>query len=89
MKKILKYSALAALCAMMSILSGCQPEGLDTAQFSDKNTALAAIAPNPVMRGGVLRIVGSNLESVSEIRFAGGVTVTSFETVSTGARSEL
>ena len=51
--------------------------------------SVAAIAPNPVMRGGVLRIVGSNLENVKEVKFAGDVTVTDIEVVEKGTHSEI
>ena len=63
MKNRLKYSVLAALCVALSLLAGCSSP-LDTDQFVDKGISLAAIAPNPVMRGGELHIVGSNLENV-------------------------
>ncbi|MBO4842504.1 MAG: hypothetical protein J5478_03915 [Bacteroidales bacterium] len=88
MKNRLKYSVLAALCVALSFLSGCTSQ-LDTDQFVDKGISLAALAPNPVMRGGELRIVGSNLENVKEVQFAGGVTVTSIQTVTTGRKSEI
>ncbi len=89
MKNTLKYSVLAALAAALFLFSGCQVEKLDTDQFSDRNVTLAAIAPNPVMRGAQLRIVGSNLQNVSAVKFAGDVSVTSIETVASGARSEI
>jgi hypothetical protein len=88
MKKTLKYSVLAALCVVMSLMSGCV-SSLDTDQFVDKGITLAAIAPNPVMRGGELHIVGSNLENVKEVRFAGGVSVTDIRTVVTGRKGEI
>ncbi len=87
MKKILKISAVAIMAFLLSGLTGCTREGLETDQFS--GFSLAAVAPNPVMRGGVLRIVGSNLENVTEVRFAGGVTVTDIEVVEKGSRSEI
>lgn len=89
MKNILKYSVMAAFSAAMLLLSGCATEELDTDQYSDKNVTLAAIAPNPVMRGGVLRLLGSNLDRVTEVRFAGNVSVTSIERVTSGPRSEI
>ena len=75
MKNTLKYSVLAAICVVMSVFTGCAPASLDTDQFADTGITLAAVQPNPVMRGGVLNIVGSNLQDVTEVRFAGGVTV--------------
>ena len=50
MKNIFKYSILATLIVAMSGLTACQQEELDTDQYAGK-LALAAIAPNPVMRG--------------------------------------
>ena len=90
MKNILKYSVLAAaFSAVLFLFAGCQPDGLDTDQFSERDVTLAAIQPNPVMRGGELRIIGSNLQNVSEVKFAGGVSVSSIQTIASGARSEI
>lgn len=88
MKNIFKYSILATLIVAMSGLTACQQEELDTDQFAGK-LALAAIAPNPVMRGAQLRVIGANLDKVTEVRFAGGATVTSIEKVAAGERSEI
>lgn len=88
MKNIFKHSLLAAAVLALASLTGCYQNKLDTDQYSG-TVALAAIAPNPVMRGGELRIIGSNLETVSEVRFAGGVTVTDITTVAAGPRSEI
>ena len=79
MKNSFRYSIVAVLFALI-ILPGCQQKELDTDQFSD-GVALSAIAPNPLMRGGALRIIGSNLYRVKEVRFAGDVSVTEFESV--------
>ena len=88
MKNIFKYSFLAALLITMTGLTACQNEELDTDQYAGK-IALAAISPNPVMRGGELRINGANLEKVSEVKFAGGASVSSIQTVTSGSRSEI
>ena len=88
MKNIFKYSILATLIVAMSGLTACQQEELDTDQYAGK-LALAAIAPNPVMRGAQLRVIGANLDKVTEVRFAGGATVTSIEKVAAGERSEI
>ena len=85
MKKILKYSLLAVLA--LAAVTGCKKEELDTDQFS--GFSLAAIAPNPVMRGGELRLVGNGLENVTEVQFAGGVTVSDITVVEKGSRSEI
>lgn len=85
MKKILKYTLFAALAL---VVAGCAKKELDTNPYGD-GVRFAAMSPNPVMRGGELRILGSNLDQVSEIRFAGDVTVTDFQVVSAGKTGEL
>lgn len=84
MKKILKYTLFSALAL---VLASCAKE-IDTNPYGE-GVRFAAMAPNPVMRGGELRILGSNLDQVSEIRFAGDVSVTDFQVVTTGATGEL
>ena len=88
MKNIFKHTLLAAAVLTLASLTGCVDNKLDTDQYAG-SVALAAIAPNPVMRGGELRIIGSNLETVTEVRFAGDVTVTDITTIASGARSEI
>lgn len=88
MKNIFKYSILAAIIVAMPCFTACQKDELDTDQYAGK-LALAAIAPNPVMRGSQLRVIGANLDKVTEVRFAGGATVTSIEKVASGDRSEI
>lgn len=88
MKKILTHILLSVSILSLAGLTGCNQNKLDTDQYSG-TVALAAIAPNPVMRGGELRIIGANLETVSEVRFAGGVTVSSIQTIAAGPRSEI
>lgn len=87
MKKILKYSLLAVLGFVMAATTGCKKSELDTDQFN--GFSLAAIAPNPVMRGGELRLVGGGLENATSVQFAGGVTVTDITVVTKGAQSEI
>ena len=86
MKKLFIYFTLISLCA--AALSSCVNQGLETDQFGDVLT-FSAMAPNPVMRGGELRIVGSNLEQVTEVRFAGEVTVTDIQVIQSGRQSEI
>ena len=88
MKNVLKYAAIAARCLSAVSLTGCKHEEYDTDQYAGA-VALSAVAPNPVMRGGELRILGTNLENVSEVRFAGGVTVTDFTVTKSGDHGEM
>lgn len=69
MNKIYKLAALLSVCLMA--FAGCAPEELSTDQLSDENVTFAAMAPNPVARGGALRIQGSNLDKVTEVRIPG------------------
>ena len=85
MKKIFTYTVLAALTLL---LSGCAKKELDTNPYGD-GIRFSALAPNPVMRGGELRILGSNLEQVTEVRFAGGVSVTDIQVVKSGTPGEI
>ena len=88
MKNIFRYSALIALCSAFVGLTGCGQDELETDPYGD-GVKLAAFAPEPAMRGGELRILGSNLQDVSEIRFQGGVSVTEYEVVESGKHSEI
>ncbi len=88
MKKIFRYSALAALLVSFAAFTGCKQEALDTDQYGD-GVKFSAFAPNPVMRGGELRILGSNLQDVKEIRFQGGSSVTDYTVVTSGRQAEI
>ena len=87
MKKILKYSLLFVMGIVMVAGTGCTPKELNTNQF--EGFTVAAIAPNPVMRGAELHIVGNGLEDAVEVKFAGDVTVTDIKTIVTGTPCEI
>jgi len=88
MKKIFKISSLIALCAAV-VFNSCAQEEVDTEQFSNDEVVFGSFAPNPVIRGGVIRIVGSNLEQVKEVQIPGISPITSIEVVSSGKYSEI
>lgn len=84
MKKIFKFSVIISLCAALVSLAGCQKEmNVDP---MGESFSFNGMAPNPVMRGGALRIFGRSLDQVSEVRFAGDVSVTEFVELKKGAR---
>ena len=86
MKKIFRFSVIVSLCAALVSLTSCQKtKELDVDPLGE-NFAFNGMAPNPVMRGGALRIFGRSLDQVSEVRFAGDVTVTEFVKLSKGAK---
>ena len=88
MKNIFKYSVLLALCSLVGLVS-CTHEELSTDQFSDDAVVFGAFAPNPVVRGAELRIMGSNLDKVVEVQIPGSEPITDIEVVSSGRVSEI
>ncbi len=86
MNKIYKFAALLFIC--MAAVAGCTPE-LNTDQYSDDSVTFVAFAPNPVARGGALRITGSNLQRVTEVNIPGIDPITDIEVVSEGKLSEI
>ena len=69
-------------------LTACSNDDLDTNQYQG-GVSLNAYGPNPVMRGGQLRFVGSNLDQVASIAIPGVGAITNFETVKAGVPSEI
>jgi len=88
MKNIFRYSILLALCSLMGLVS-CTREELSTDQFSDGAVVFGSFAPNPVVRGAELRIVGSNLDKIVEVQIPGAEPITEIEVVSSGRISEI
>ena len=88
MKNIFKYSILLALCSLVGLVS-CTHEELSTDQFSDDAVVFGAFAPNPVVRGAELRIMGSNLDKVVEVQIPGSEPITDIEVISSGRVSEI
>lgn len=87
MKNIFRFSALLAICSLFS-LTGCTEE-LSTDQFDDDAVVFSAFAPNPVVRGAELRIMGSNLDRIVKVQIPGADPITEIEVVSTGRISEI
>ena len=87
MKNIFKLAALFAISSLVG-LTACTEE-LSTDQFSDDAVVFSAFAPNPVVRGAELRIIGSNLDKIVEVQIPGAEPITDIEVVSTGRISEI
>lgn len=87
-KKSILSAILAAGIAIFG-LSGCQVEQIDTDQLDNDVVTLGGFAPNPVARGGMLRIVGSNLDKVDEVIIPGVSPISDIEVVSSGRLSEI
>lgn len=88
MKKINNILALLVIALMGLSLTACSSDNLDTNQFQG-DVSLNAFGPNPVMRGGTLRFVGSNLDQVASINIPGIGEVTNFDVIKSGVPSEI
>ena len=88
MKNIFRYSILLALCSIVGLVS-CTREEISTDQFSDDAVVFGAFAPNPVVRGAELRIMGSNLDRIVEVQIPGSEPITEIEVISSGRISEI
>ena len=79
---------MLVIVIMAISLAACSDDDLSTNQYG-KGVQLNVYGPNPVMRGGVLRFIGSNLDQISEIIIPGCDPITNYEVVSTGKPSEI
>ena len=87
MKKI--FSLTALLAAGIMILAGCQRDELSTDQFDRDGVSLSVYGPQPVVRGGQLRFIGSNLDKVVQVVIPGADPITEIEVVQAGVPSEI
>lgn len=69
-------------------LTACSEDDLDTNQYKG-GVSLNAFGPNPVMRGGVVRFVGSNLDQIAQVQVPGIQAITNIEVVKSGIPSEI
>ena len=88
MKNIFRFSALLALCSLVGLVS-CTLDELSTEQLSDNAVVFGSFAPNPIVRGAELRIIGSNLDKIVEVQIPGSEPITEIEVISTGKVSEI
>lgn len=87
MKKIFNIFSLIAVSA--SLLCGCKGELVDTNQYAEAGVALNVYGPQPVMRGGELRFLGSNLDKITEVIIPGVSPITDINVVKAGVPSEI
>jgi hypothetical protein len=88
MKNIKNIFALLVVALIGLSLTACSEDDLSTNQYKD-GVSLNAYGPNPVMRGGTLRFVGSNLDQIASIQIPGVAAITNYETIKTGVPSEI
>ena len=86
MKKL--FGIISLLSALALLVSSCAREQLSTDQYDEAKVILQAYGPQPVVRGGVLRFVGSNLDKVVSVTLPGVSPITP-EVVTAGTHSEI
>lgn len=88
MKKIKNILALLVVALMGLSLTACSEDDLDTNQYQG-GVHLNVYGPQPVMRGGQLRFLGSNLDQIAQVKIPGCDPITNFEIVKAGVPSEI
>ena len=88
MKQIKNIFTLLVVALAGLSLTACSNDDLDTNQFKG-GVALNVYGPSPVMRGGQLRFIGSNLDQIREVIIPDGISITNIQVVSAGIPSEI
>ena len=88
MKKIYNVFTLLVVALMGLSLAACSNDNLDTNQYKGE-VSLNVYGPSPVMRGGTLRFLGSNLDQVREVIIPDGISITNIEVKQAGVPSEI
>ena len=86
MKKIFQLTSILAVLSLL-VLS-CAKETLSTDQYDSAVVKLQAYGPQPVVRGGLLRFMGSNLDKVATVTIPGVAPIVP-EVVTAGTHSEI
>ena len=69
-------------------LTACSEDDLDTNQYKG-GVSLNVYGPSPVMRGGQLRFLGSNLDQIAQVEIPGVAPITNIQVVQAGVPSEI
>ena len=88
MKKYYNIFMMLVIALMGLSLTGCSNDDLNTDQFGNDIT-LQSFGPCPVLRGGTLHFMGSNLDQISEIDLPGADPITQYEVLKSGRESEI
>ena len=88
MKNFKNIYTLLVVALIGLSLAACSNDDLDTNQYVG-GVSLNVYGPTPVMRGGQLRFLGSNLDQVSEVIIPDGISVTNIKVVQAGVPSEI
>ncbi len=88
MKNFKNIFALAVIALAGLSLTGCSNDDLDTNQYQG-GVSLNVYGPSPVMRGGQLRFLGSNLDQIREVILPEKISITNIDVVQSGVPSEI
>lgn len=88
MKKYQNIFALLVIALMGLSLTACSNDDLDTNQYVG-GVSLNVYGPNPVMRGGTLRFLGSNLDQIASVQIPGVSAITNIDVIQSGVPSEI
>ena len=88
MKNFKNIFALAVIALAGLSLTGCSNDDLDTNQYQG-GVSLNVYGPSPVMRGGQLRFLGSNLDQVREVILPEKISITNIDVIQSGVPSEI
>jgi len=88
MKKIKNIFTLLVVALAGLSLTACSNDDLGTNQYQG-GVSLNVYGPSPVMRGGQLRFLGSNLDQIREVIIPDGISITNIEVVKSGVPSEI
>ncbi len=89
MNKIFKIASFMLLTLTFTGLQSCNNDDYCTYQYDAGIVRLNAYGPNPVIRGGQLRFVGSNLDRITKVEIPGVSPITNIEVVKKGTESEI
>ncbi|MBQ2128896.1 MAG: polygalacturonase, partial [Prevotella sp.] len=87
-KYIFSFMTLLVMVLSGLLLTSCSEDDLVTNQYQ-KGVALNVFGPSPVVRGGTLRFLGSNLDQVAQVIIPGVDPITNIEVVQAGIPSEI
>lgn len=89
MKKTSNIFVLLMMVVVGLSLESCNSEDdLNTDQYGN-DIRLTSFGPCPVLRGGTLHFLGSNLDQISEVDLPGADPITSIEVIKSGNVSEI
>ena len=89
MKKYYNIFTLLVMALVTGLsLTACSEDDLDTNQYQ-QGVYLNVYGPSPVMRGGMLRFLGSNLNNVVSVTLPGCSPITNIEVIQAGVPSEI